>query len=306
MYFHALSFLIANIIKIMDFNLLVSLVVTGVVIGTIYSLIAMGLSLIWGVSRIINIAHGEFIIIGAYTTYFMQQAFGGDPSLYLIPSGLVVGLLGILVQVTLYNKIVGKDHLTSLVLAYGVSIVLTGALYILYTGNLRILNSFYSSKSVHFGSIILRWGEIYGFFVALLFIGIVYFLLEKSDTGRAIRAIAQDKDAAVLMGINPNKIYMIAMFISAFLAGVAGHLVAVLYSFSPGDGESRYLGISFVITVLAGLGSIKGLLLSGIIILVAQNLTSTFAQGLETAMGFLLMILFIIYRPRGFFGKSID
>ncbi len=266
----------------------------------------MGLSLIWGVSRIINVAHGEFIVIGAYVTYYMFNTFHGDPSLYLIPSGLVVGLIGVIIQLLLYNRIVGRDHLTSLVLAFGVSIVLSGSMYILFTGNLRVVNSFYSEKSILIGSATVRWGAIYGFFIALILILLVFLLLEKTDIGRAIRAIAQDKDAAILMGINPQRIYLIAMFISAFLAGVSGNIVAVLYSFDPGVGESSYLGISFVITVLAGLGSIKGLILAGIFILTAQNFTSVYAQGLETAMGFLIMILFILFKPTGLFGKLLE
>jgi branched-chain amino acid transport system permease protein len=135
--------------------------------------------------------------------------------------------------------------------------------------------------------------------------------MEKTDTGRAIRAVSQDRDAALLMGVNDTNIFLTAMFLSGFVAGAAGNVVAILYSFTPNSGPT-YMGWSFVISVLAGLGTIQGVLIAGIIIGIVRSLTTFVSSelfsvsGIEQAIGFILMILVILIRPLGLFGRRSE
>ncbi len=287
----------------MSVSLILQLIISGILIGAIYAMISLGLSLIWGVSRIINVAHGEFIIIGAYVTYLFSKSTGADPFWFVPVSGIVVGIVGVIIQLTLFNKIIGKEELISLILSFGISIFLGGLMLILFTADPRFLTTKYTSEAFHLGNdLIIKKGDFWGLIIsAIVFTG-TYLYMDKTDTGKAIQAVAQDKDAALLMGIDEKRIYIIAMFISAFIAGISGGLVGILYTFTPFSGGS-FLGWSFAITVLAGLGTIHGVLVAGIIIGLARALTTSFATGMQASVGFIIMIIVMLFRPKGLFGK---
>ena len=310
------------------FSLFLQLFISGIALGAIAALYTLGLSIIWGTSRIINIAHGEFLLIGAYVTYFLHNYFVSmcnntclpssfswvytiEPFLYFPIAGLVVGLIGILIQYLFYNKVIGKEPIISLILGFGVSLMLSGLLVVLFTGNFRFITTKAVTTSIVFFGYNLQTGQAISIFLSLGIFILTYFYMEKTDTGRAIMAVSQDRDAALLMGVNDTKIFMIAMFISGFVAGSAGNVIAVLYTFSPAS-SSYYLGWSFVITVLAGLGSIQGVFFAGLLIGIIQSMTTFFTQqyfnisGIEPAVGFLLMILVILVRPLGLFGRRSE
>ena len=306
-------------------NLLITLIVQGVAIGAVMALYTLGLAIIWGTSRIINIAHGEFLLIGAYVTFichkFLMSACNQaclpgwfnpiEPFIFFPIAGLVVGLVGVFFQLTLYNKVVGKEPIISLILGFGVSIILSGLLVIIFTGNIDFISTDASNTSITFLGISLKTGYFIAIFLSLSVFIITYLYMEKTDTGRAIRAVSQDKEAALLMGVNDTKIFTIAMFISGFVAGAAGNVIAVLYSFQPSDGPI-YLGWSFVITVLAGLGTIQGVFIAGMIIGIVRTMTTFIGtqyfniSGIEPAVGFLIMIIVIMIRPLGLFGRRSE
>lgn len=301
-------------------NLLIQQIVNGVFFGLIFGMIALGLSIIWGVSRIINVAHGEFIIVGAYITIVFYNVFNVNPSKFdlysmvmmfiiIILSGLVVAFVGVLIQYFLYARIKGDISLNSLIISFGIAVLLTALLVLFFTGDFKAPvggSNALSLKSIKIGGFLLvKYGYLFAGLIAIIvFLG-AYLFLEKTDVGRAIRAVAQDSEVAPLMGIDNKKIYLLAMLLSAFIAGVAGSVAATLYTTTPFMGNS-YLGWSFAITVLAGLGNIQGILISGILIGIARALTSSFYPGLESSVGFFIMIIVILFRPRGLFGKVTE
>lgn len=309
-------------------NLMLSLLVQGVAIGAIMAFYTLGLSIIWGTSRIINIAHGEFLLLGAYITFICHNIFVSacantclppslswfytfEPFMYFIISGLVVGVVGMFFQWTLYNKVVGKEPIISLILGFGISIILAGLLVILFTANLEFINSPAVNTSISLFGVSLQTGQAIASVISLVLFLLTYLYMERTDTGRAIRAVSQDKDAALLMGVNDTKIFLIAMFISGFVDGAAGNIIAVLYSFQPSNGPV-YLGWSFIITVLAGLGTIQGVFIAGILMGVVRTMTTFVGtqyfniSGIEPAVGFAVMILIILIRPKGLFGRSTE
>lgn len=303
--------------------------ISGFALGGIMAFYALGLSIIWGTSRIINIAHGEFILIGAYITYFLHASFVSacnnscfpasfsfmysiEPFLYFPIAGIIVGLIGMFVQYFLYNKIVGQEEIVSLILGFGVSIILYGMLIVFFTGNNKFLSTPASTTSIGIFGYTVVTGQAIAVVLSFAIFIFTYFYMEKTDTGRAIRAISQDKEAALLMGVNDTKIFMIAMFISSFIAGASGTIIGALYSFSP-DSANYYLGNSFVISVLAGLGTIQGVFIAGLIIGIVYSLTTfitaqytTNISGIEPAVAFFIMIIVIIVRPLGLFGRRSE
>lgn len=283
-------------------TILVQQVVNGVFIGLIFGMIALGLAIIWGVSRIINVAHGEFIIVGAYVTAILYKTFGIDPLIYIPISGLIVGVLGVLVQHFLYSRLKGNIELNSLIVSFGLSVLISASLVLLFTGDLVSNSGNLSLKSVKYFGILINIGQLVASVIAIAVFLATYLFIEKTDTGQAIKAVAQNKEVTPLMGINNKGIYLKAMFLSSFIAGVSGSLVTVLYSITPYAGGG-YLGWSFAITVLAGLGNIAGILFSGILIGIARALTTSTFSGLEGSVGFFIMILVLLFRPRGLFGK---
>ena len=287
-------------------GLLIQQVVNGIFIGLIYGMIALGLSIIWGVSRIINVAHGEFIITGSYVTIILYKTFGFLPYIFIPISALVVAIMGVLIQYFLYSKLKqGNISLNSLIISFGISVLISAVLVFLFTGDFRAPVGGLNLKSIKLAGVLIKYGDFFAsIFAIIVFIGSFLFL-EKTDIGRAIRAVAQDSEVAPLMGIDNNRIYLVAMFFSAFIAGISGSIVATLYTTTPYSG-SNYLGWSFAITVLAGLGNIQGILISGIFIGIAKALTSSFFPGLEESVGFLIMIIVILVRPRGLFGKVTE
>lgn len=309
-------------------SLFISLLIQGIAIGAIMALWTLGLSIIWGTSRIINIAHGEFILIGAYVTFvchnfFMQMCnnkclpssfswfYTIEPFIYFPIAGLIVGIIGAIIQYILYNKVVGKEPIISLILGFGISIILSGLLVVIFTANIEFITTPAVLTSVSLFGYSLQTGQAIAVVISLVIFIITFLYMEKTDTGRAIRAVSQDRDAALLMGVNDTKIFLIAMFISGFVAGAAGNIVAAIYTFQPSDGQ-QYLGWGFVITVLAGLGTIEGVFIAGLIIGLVLSLTTFFGttyfniSGINPAVGFLVMILFIMVRPLGLFGRRSE
>ena len=308
-------------------SLFISLVLQGLAVGAIMALWTLGLSIIWGTSRIINIAHGEFILIGAYVTLICHNIFVQtcsnsclpssmswfytiEPFIYLPVAGFVVALIGSVIQYLLYNKVVGKEPIISLILGFGVSIILSGLLVVFFSGDTRFITTPAILNSISLFGYSIQTGQAIAAVLSLVIFVATYLYMEKTDNGRAIRAVSQDKDAALLMGVNDTKIFFIAMFLSGFIAGAAGNVVAALYPFSPSVGGT-YLGWSFVISVLAGLGTIQGVFIAGLIIGFVRNMTTFFSPdfgitGIEPAVGFIVMIAVIIVRPLGLFGRRSE
>lgn len=263
---------------------------------------AMGFSIVWGVMNIIDLAHGSLIIVGAYVTFELVTRLGLDPFATIPVAALVLFCLGFLVQRFLINRVLRLSLFATLVLTFGLDRILVNANLQLFSADIRGVTPPYAGASLVLGDIHLPWVRIAVFGVAILTTLLLWWLLERTRLGTAIRALSFDEDAARLAGIDANRTYAITFGLGAALAGIAGSLLATISSFSPviGDGLTTR---SFVVVVLGGLGSVPGAIAGGTILGIVENLTSIVAPSYRDAAAFALLIITLAVRPQGLFGR---
>jgi branched-chain amino acid transport system permease protein len=281
----------------------IQVLVNGLALGGLYASIAAGFSLVWGVLNIINILHGSLIVLGGYLAFFAHQYFGISPFLFAPVAGAVTFLLGFAIQRIVINPVMGRPVLITLVLTFGLNLLLDNAMLAVFKADYRKVNLQPPPGIFEFGSIILPVDRVYATIVGLLLVGALWLLLRFTQLGRAIVAVRMDRDAAALMGIDVRWTYAIAFALGTFMAGSAGALLAAIFPISPVS-SSGYLGKAFVICVLGGLGSIPGVVAGGFALGVIESF-GALALGPENAltMSFLLLIVLLIVRPTGLLGR---
>lgn len=278
--------------------------ISGILVGGAYALIGVGLTIIFGVMRVINFAHGDLLMVGMYLTYFAFSLFGIDPFLSIVLSMPVMFLLGAFLQRVFINRVLNALPQNQILLTIGIGLVLSNTAMMLFTSDYRILSTTYSSSSVDLGGISISTPLLYSFFVTTIITAALYWFLLKTDTGQAIRATAQDREAAQLMGINVRKMSVIATGLGTALAGTAGALVSPTYYIFPQVGGSFTLK-AFVVVVLGGMGSIVGATLGGIVVGATESLAAAYvSSGLKELVVFVLFLLVLLFRPAGLLGKS--
>ena len=285
--------------------LLMQVLVNGILLGGLYACMAIGFSVIWGVMNLINLAHGSMIVLGAYITYFITTQTGIDPFLTIPISGAGLFVLGFLLQKYLLNFVVHASVFMTLILTFGLDMVMTNVNLALFTADIRSITTSYAGLGFQIGEIKLPYTRLGVFILALALTCALYLFMQRTRIGRAIRATAQNVRAARVLGIDTKRIYAVTFGIGACMAGAAGSLMAVVYAFSPVVGASFTMK-SFVIVVLGGLGSMQGAIVAGIILGVAENLVSGLLYpGYRDAISFILLVLILVLRPRGLFGKQV-
>ena len=278
-------------------------ILNGVLLGGLYACTAIGFSIIWGVMNLVNLAHGSMIVIGAYVTYFVSSQTGADPFLTIPLAGAILFLLGYVLQKFLLNLIVRSSVFMTFIFTFGLDMLLINVLLIAFSADLRSLSVSYAHESFRFGGLAAPYGRLNAFALAIALTIALSFFLDHTRTGRAIKAVSFDRDAAALSGIDINRIYALTFAIGAMMAGMAGSLIAVVYSFSPVTGESFTMK-AFVIVVLGGLGSVPGAILGGVVLGVAENMASYLLDpGYRDAIGFGLLLLTLMFRSEGLLGK---
>lgn len=283
--------------------LTVEIVLSGLLLGGLYACMAIGFSVIWGVTNLINLAHGSMIIIGAYITWVLVTWTGIDPFLTLPVSASALFVFGYLLQRYLLNRIISVSLFMTLVLTFGLNMVLVNVNLALFSADVRSITVEYAHLALEIGDIRLPYTRLAVFAIALVLTYLLHLFMNHTRTGNAIRATSQNERAARVMGIDTRRIYAIAFGLGAALAGAAGTMMAVLYAFSPVTGDS-YTMKSFVIVLLGGLGSMHGAIVAAMILAVAENLVSgLLAPGLREAVSFFLLLAILILRPRGLFGQ---
>jgi branched-chain amino acid transport system permease protein len=279
------------------------IVLNGILLGGLYACMAIGFSLIWGVMNIINLAHGSMMMVGAYVTYSWYSRFAIDPILTIPFSAGALFVLGYALQRFVFNRIVMTSIFLTLIVTFGLDMMLINLNIALFTADVRSITTWYSGTALEVGGIRLAYTRILVFAIAVLMTLILHQFLKWSRTGRAIRATAQDARAARAMGIDIVHIYAITFGLGAAMAGIAGSLLTVVYAFSPVLGDSFTLR-SFVVVILGGLGNMFGALLAGMFLGVSENLVSGFVQpGYRDAISFYLLIMILVLRPTGFLGR---
>ena len=283
--------------------LLVQILINGILLGGLYACMAIGFSLIWGVMNLINLAHGSMIVLGAYITYLITTHTGIDPFLTLPAAGAVLFVLGYALQKHLINRVVQASIFMTLILTFGLDMVMINVNLALFTADIRSITPSYANLAFQMGSIRVPYTRLGVFVLALALTGALYVFLKHTKIGRAIQATSQDVRAARVVGIETERIYAITFGVGACMAGLAGSLVAVIYTFSPVVGNSFTMK-SFVIVVLGGLGSIPGAIFAGLFLGVAENLVSGLLDpGYTDAVSFALLVLVLVLRPKGFLGR---
>lgn len=286
----------------MDLTTILQAILTGILMAGIYALVSVGLTLIFGVVRIVNFAQGEFVMLGMYVTFWLWKLWGIDPYLSLLITMPLLFLFGVLMQHFLFRPILHAPDLAQIFMTVGLSVVLMNAALFFFTADFRSVKTVYSDWTLRFAGITLGVSRISAFLGALALAGLLALFLLKTDVGKALRAVAQDREVCMLLGINPERMYLLAVGLGTALAGAAGSLIVPFFYVFPTVGVVFVL-IAFVVVILGTLGSVRGALLASLIVGVAESLGILFAGadlGLVVVFG--IMVGTLVFKPSGLAG----
>ncbi|HUL31833.1 MAG TPA: branched-chain amino acid ABC transporter permease [Thermodesulfobacteriota bacterium] len=278
-------------------------ILNGILLGGLYAIIAIGLSTIMGIVKIMNFAHGDLMILSSYLCLVFVSSLGLSPFWSFFVILPVMYFIGYLYQRSLLNQVLGKATDPPLIVAFGVSIMIQNILLIVFTPDARTLMTDLGLKTISLAPYLrIPVNYLLDFLIGLVVIFSLYCFFQRSYLGRAIRAAADDEIAAKLMGVNTRRIYAHAMGISILTAAIAGVLVGMTFTFYPHTG-SQYLFIAFGVAIIAGLGSMKGTFVGGIILAVAQLFGGHFlGPGYQVVSGHVMLLIVLLVKPKGIFG----
>lgn len=277
--------------------------INGLFLGGIYACVGVGFSLVWGVMNIINLTHGAFIMLGAYITYWSFQILGLDPFLSIPLSMVVLFFTGAFIQKYILNLVVKAPLFMTLVLTFGIELLMVNLALLAWTGDYRVVSPSYSSASFLVGPISIPIVRLGIFIIALLITVLLYIFMSKTKIGNAIRATRMHREAAQMMGIRIDKIYILTFGIGAAIAGAAGSLLILPIPFNPVSGIV-YTVKAFLICVLGGLGNMFGALIGALALGLLETFGSTYiGPSYQNVTSFIVLIILIILSPSGLLGK---
>jgi branched-chain amino acid transport system permease protein len=275
-------------------------VISGLLAGALYSMVALGLALIFGVMRVINVAHGTILMLGAYTTFWWFQLLGINPYLSLLVSMPLMFLLGIFLQRSMVHRVVDAPELSSLLLTFGISIALVNVVQYFFSSDVRSVEFLTGSFLV--GPLALSKSRLVSFAFAVGLTAFAFWFLQKTKLGKAIRATSQSREVAMVCGINVQRIHLYAFGMASALASAGGSLVAVIVAIQPEMGQV-YTFKSFLVIVLGGAGNYPGALLGGMLLGLVEQLSSLFlTTQVSEAVAYVLLVLVLLLRPTGLLG----
>lgn len=288
----------------MTLNVLMQAIISGILVGGVYALIGIGLTIIFGVMRVINFAHGELMMVGMYMTYFLFTLAGIDPFVSIVITIPLMFVFGGILQKVFINRIIGTLPQNQILLTIGLGLIMSNSIMLAFTSDYKILTTSYSSSSVSIAGISVSEPLAISFLITVVITAALYWFLMKTDMGQAIRATSQDREAAQLMGINVKRMSILAFGLGASLAGTAGALISPTYYIFPQVGSAFTLK-AFVIVVLGGMGSIIGATLGGIIIGVVESVGAvTISSDWKDVLVFTIFLLVLLVKPSGLMGTS--
>jgi branched-chain amino acid transport system permease protein len=287
-----------------DVDILFPAVLNGLTTGAVYALVALGLTLIYGVLHIINFAHGAALMMALYGVYFLKQAFGIDPYLALLPMVAVMFVAGYALQRGIINRAShGKDE-NILLVTLGLSIVLENIALLAFKSDTRTIETSYTLSTVAIGPAMIAVSKLVAFAGALVTSAVLLWIVRRTDLGRAIRAVAREKQGARLVGIDVDHVYAMSFGIGLACLGAAACFLLPAYYVNPLVGNGFVL-VAFTIVVLGGMGSFAGALVGGLLIGVVESLAGLwFGESLGQIGIFLLFIAVLLFRPQGLFGAK--
>jgi branched-chain amino acid transport system permease protein len=278
--------------------------VNGLFIGGIYALVSVGLTLIYGVMIIMNFAHGEFLMLGMYIAFGCFSLFGMDPYLALPVAAVLVFILGMLIQRGLIQRVLTSHPLTQIVLLLGVSTLIMGLVQFSIGAEAKTIHVPYETSVLTFLGLRFNIPRLVSFIASFVIATSLYLFLQYTKTGKAIRAVSQNRDAALLMGINVKFIYLLTFGLGAAVTAMAGVFLTPNYKMVPAIGQS-YSVIAFVVVVLGTMGNFIGAFLGGLIIGVVEVFAGYFIGGdLKIIASMLVFILVLLFKPAGLFGRN--
>jgi branched-chain amino acid transport system permease protein len=282
--------------------------VFGILLGALYGLAAVGIAMVFGVTKFLNVAHGELLMFGGYACFWLFSLFKLDPFLSLPLTILFLVLIGTVLYKLLFVRMVKlptEDKIkNTMLIGFGLTLILQNIALILWTADDRGITTSYSTAAFTQFGVRFPYVRLAGLVIALVCLFALHQFLHKTYTGKAIRATVQDWEAASLVGINIQKVYLISFLIGTALAGVAGALVSVSFSVEPSMGMHWTLK-SLIVMVLGGLGSFIGTFFGGILLGATESATGFFISGnYRQVVGLVLFLLILIFRPQGLFGAK--
>jgi branched-chain amino acid transport system permease protein len=288
--------------------------INGVMLGAFYAAMMLGFSVIWGVMGVINLAHGEFIMLGGYLTWILDKGtvvpdrlelswLDMEPFYTIIIIMPVMFAVGYAVQRILINRVVGKPHLVSLLVTFGLSIIISNALKLIFSADPRITETRFSG-AWEVGNVTFPVTKTVILVIAVVIMASLWTFLNRTRTGKSIRAAAQNKQAAQIVGIDINKVYALTFGICIAITAVAGTMISPTQAIDPFKGPPLTLR-AFAITALAGLGSIPGALLGGLLLGIVESMIGIYVSGIGTNLAivaaFVLLVVVLVTRPQGLF-----
>lgn len=280
----------------------VQTLVSGVLIGGIYALVGLGMTLIMGVMKIINLAHGQLMMIAMYITYVLFEYLHLDPYFSLLVAMPALFVVGVVIQKYFLNPLLKVDSIlpeNQVLMTVGLGMVLTEIIRFIFHSDYKSVTTSYSTEFIYFGDISFNQAMVVAFFIAVFLTLLLFFFLLKTDIGRSVRATAQNKEAALLMGINAEWITVFTYGLGAALAAAAGSLLLPIYYLFPDIGGPFTLK-AFVITILGGMGSTVGAIVGGVVLGIAESLGATYiSMALKDAVGMVIFLLVLIFLPGG-------
>jgi branched-chain amino acid transport system permease protein len=284
-------------------SLIFDAVITGLLTGSVYALMASGLTLIFGVMDIINVGQGALVILGAYLSYLLHDRFHVDLFLGLLITMPAMFLLGILLEVAFIRPLKRDRTTLSILVTFAIALIIEGVLGMAFSNNIVQLHAWYIDASFKIGNYYLAYIYVFGFVLSLVLLAGLYVLLYRTKFGYSLRASMQDRTAAELIGIDVERVSAITFGIGVALAAAGGMAYGATFAFNPGslyDLISRLL----VIIILGGMGSLRGALIASLGMLVIEDVTSVvWSPVWATTVFFVLLILVMVFRPQGLFGK---
>jgi branched-subunit amino acid ABC-type transport system permease component len=277
-------------------------VIDGLLIGFVYGIAAMGLTLIWGVMNVINLAHGPIIALGSFGVYLIFTNFGMNPYLALVFVAIAGLLLGMLIYVIAIHRVIDAPHLSTLLATFAVNMIIIGIGTTIFKTNIRTIN--FPLGSFTIGDITIQWTRIIAALASILITGGLYLFLYRTTPGKYVRAVANNRAAAELVGIPSSRILALSFGIGTMLAAIAGGLIATFFPFTILSGGAYELK-SFVIGVLGGLGNPLGALAGGLILGLLEGIIPAFIDTTWVpVLEFVLFIIILLVRPTGLFGAK--
>ena len=285
-------------------NIFIQTLINGILLGGLYAVMAQGLALVWGVLNIVNLAHGAFIMLGGYLTWTLFTYCGIDPFVGLVPTAIIMFVLGYLIQRGLLNFVARGPMFNTLLITFGLEVILADVVQIIYSADFQAINPSYAGSSISLGEIAVPKVNLAAFAVALEISIAMWMFLLRTRLGRAIRATAQNLVAARLYGVEPRHLYAVTFGIGLALAGAAGGLYGMVSQINP------YIGVyltakCFAITIIGGLDNPLGVIVGGLLLGVIELMTMQYVGATyQNVVSFGVLILVLILRPSGLLGKT--